>query len=263
MKLLKIAVFVVSTAAIVFSADLKKETLGKVSFPLGKNFVQSEGQVSWNPVKYRMPVYPNDKFKTLRSSRCEITFETKKVMRIGENSIVEVTRDDAGEHKVEMSKGMAWLSLFLPWGSSPIKMRTPQSVCAIRGTVYRLECDSNQTTYRCYKGEIGVTPVKEDGSLSDSTLKVTAGEELILVMNFEEYKKQQEKAFKDFEQNEMDEYQRFLEEDNKEFEDMKKQDWEDFQKMDDITFKQDNFDEKEDAAADWVQWNKDRDKVIR
>ena len=207
----------ISIAALIFSTLLAVEPgekpIGKVSFPIGKNYIQSDGQVSWNTLKYRTPVYDKDKIKTMRQSRCEITFQTKKVMRIGENSIVEITKDDAGEDHVTMSKGRAWLSLFLPKGKSPIKMRTPQSVCAIRGTVYRLECDSNQTTYRCYKGEIGVTPIKEDGTLSDSTLKVGAGEELILVMNFEEYKKQQEKAFQDFKQKEMDEFQRFMEQD--------------------------------------------------
>ena len=44
---------------------------------------------------------------------------------------------------------------------------------------------------------------------------------------------------------------------------MKKKDWDDFQKIDNLTFKQDKFDETEEASSDWVQWNKDRDSMIR
>jgi hypothetical protein len=261
--MMKMTVLSLITALFVTFGISQNNPLGKVSFQIGKNYIQSAGQLSWNGLKYKAPVYENDKIKTSKRSRSEITFETKKVLRVGERSIVEITKDDAGEDHVTMSKGLAWLSLFLPFGKSPIKIKTPQSVCAVRGTVYRLECDSNQTTYRCYKGEIGVTPVKEDGSLADSTLSVKAGEELILVMNFEEYKKLQEKQYQDFQQKEMDEFQRFMEQDQKAFEDMKKKDWDDFKKMDNLTYKQDKFDEKEDAASDWVQWNKDRDRSIR
>lgn len=251
---------------LIFAASLmaqQTKPVGKVTFPIGKNFVQGSAKKDWQKVKYNMLVYDKDKIKTGKQSRCEVTFQTRKVMRIGQNSIVEITRDKAGTEDVKMSKGLAWLSIFLPKGKSRLRVRTPSSVCAIRGTVYRLNCDSTQTTYRCYRGSLAVTPFKKDGkTLADSTFSVGAGEELILVMNFEEYKKLQEKEFKDFQDNEKDEYERFLEQDKNAFEDMVKQDLKDFKTMNDLGFKQSNFDQQKDMQSDWVKWNKELDKLI-
>ncbi len=250
-------------AGLMAQAD-EKNPLGKITFPLGDNYIQSQGTVKWKPVKYRMPVFEFDRIKTGSQSRCEITFETKKVLRIGERTIVEVTQDDAGTHEVKVDQGSAWLSLFLPWGKSKINVKTPSSVCAVRGTVYRLEADSNHTAYRCYKGTIAVTPFKEDGkTLADSTFEVNAGEELILVMNFEEYKKQQQKLWEDFKQKEMDDFERFKQQDQQQFEDMVKKDLEDFNKLNNMNYKQDKFDYEEDQKSDWVQWNMERDRLLQ
>jgi len=71
----------------------KNKSIGKVSFPIGENHIQAQGSVDWNKVRYFMPVNDRDKVKTGEKSRCEITFTNKKVMRIGANSVAEVTQD--------------------------------------------------------------------------------------------------------------------------------------------------------------------------
>ena len=242
----------------------KGKSIGKVTFPIGKNYVQGSGQTDWQKVRYNMLVQDRDKIKTGKESRCEITFKTRKVMRVGQNSIVEITKDKAGIEEVKMSKGLAWLSVFLPKGKGRLRVRTPSSVCAIRGTVYRLNCDSTQSTYRCYQGELAVTPFEKDGkTLSDSTFNVGAGEELILVMNFKEYKKMQEKKFQDFKDREQDEIERFMRQEQKEFDDMLEQDLADFKSINEMGFKQTTFNKEEDAKSDWVQWNKERDQQLK
>jgi hypothetical protein len=247
----------------IYAQEGKGDPIGKISFSLGKNYLQSAGDVKWSKAKYKTPIYDQDKIKTAKKTRCEVTFETKKVMRIGEKSIVEVRKDDAGEDEVEMKSGFAWLSIFLPKGKTKLNMRTPSSVCAIRGTVYRLECDENHTSYRCYEGTIAVRPFEKDGkTLSDSAFNINAGEELILVMNFEEYKKQQEKLIQDYKQKEMDDFQKFMEKDKEAFDNMVKSDMEAFKKMNDLNYKQEKFDLQEDMEDDWVKWNKERDRII-
>ncbi len=240
-----------------------QQALGKITFPIGQNFWQPSGEVQWNPVKYYQPVHDQDRIKTGKQSRCEITFTNKKVMRIGENSIVRITRDQMGNEEVEMSRGRAWISLFLK-GISRIVVKTPTSVCAVRGTVYRLESDSNQTSYRCYEGELAITPFKKDRSgLADTSITLGAGEELILVMNFEEYKKQQQKAFEDFQQKEMEEFEQFMKQDQQQFEEMVQKDLEEFKQMQGIAYKKSTFDQQADMNSDWVQWNKERDRLFK
>jgi len=259
----KLLILVIITAFTIPVWAQSKKSIGKVSFPIGKNFIQSKGSVDWNKVRYFMPVYDMDKVKTEEDARCEVTFTNKKVMRIGANSVAEITRDDSGVEEVKMSKGLAWLSIFLPKGTSKLRVRTPSSVCAIRGTVYRLDCDNVQTTYRCYEGTIKVTPFKKDGqTLADSSFSINRGEELIVVSDFEEYKKLQEKEIEDYEKSEMEEFEKFQEQDEADFDNMVESELKEFEEMDNISFKRSKFDEQKDAASDWVQWNKERDNLI-
>jgi len=240
------------------------KSLGKITFYMGDIKLQQAGNVKWSNATFNTGVSQSDKVKTDRQSRCEVTFTTKKVMRVGEKSIVEITKDKAGTEEITMKKGSAWLSLFLPWGKSKFRMKTPSSVCSIRGTVYRLDSDENQTTYRCYEGTIAVTPFQEDGTTpGDSTFEIGAGEELILVMNFEEYKKQQEKAIEDFKRKEMEDFEKFKQQDQQQFDDMLKKDAEDFKKINNLNYKRTSFDRSEDMKSDWVQWNMERDKLLK
>ncbi len=239
--------------------------IGKVTFPIGDDFLQKVNELQWSPVQYYMPIHDKDRIKTGKQSRCEITFTTKKVMRIGENSIVQIKTDDRGTEKVEMSKGRAWISLFLPKGTSNLFVKTPTSVCAIRGTVYRLESDSNKTTYRCYQGKLEITPMKKDRSgLADTSIAVDAGEELILVMNFQQYKKQQEREFQDYKKKQMNEFEQFKKKDSQDFQKMVEKDLANFKRMQQgVAFKKNQFDQKADANSDWVQWNKERDRLLQ
>lgn len=255
---------IILTGTIIF-AQGSGEKLGKVSFSIGKYAMQKPGQSKWKTAAFiNVPVHHNDKLKTEKESRCEITFDTKKVMRIGQNSIVEITKDDAGVEEVEMKKGRAWLAIFWGKGKSDIRVKTPSSVCAVRGTVYRLDCDTNHTAYRCYEGALSITPFKEDGTtLADSTFQVEAGEELILVMDFEEYKKQQEREYREFIEKDLDEFERFKMQDQQQFQDMVEKDMADFKRMNNIDFKQSKFDREEDKKLDWVRWNNERDRLLR
>lgn len=250
---------------VLMSFGFAQRSVGKITFPIGDNFLQHVGDTQWNPVQYYMPVFNKDRVKTGKQSRCEITFSNKKVMRIGENSIVEIKADEAGTEKVEMSRGRAWISLFLPKGTSHLIVKTPTSVCAIRGTVYRLDSDSNKTEYRCYQGELEITPMKKDRSgLADTSIAVGPGEELILIMNFEQYKKQQEKEFRDYQKQQMNEFEQFKKKDQQDFQKMVEQDLADFKRMKaGLAFKKDQFDQQADANSDWVQWNKERDKLLQ
>ena len=190
-----------------------KDSMGYISLPLGRVYLQNQKGNDWNSVTVKMQVYEKDKVKTLDKSRCEISLVNERILRIGEKTIVEILLELGGSDKFVLESGKAWINIFLTNSNRQITIRTPTAVCAIRGTIYRLSCDLNHSNYRVYEGSIAVTPLKEDGKeLEDSTFYVNAGEELTLVKNFEEYKREQEEAFKRFEEGELDEFERFFRE---------------------------------------------------
>jgi len=140
---------------------------------LGKVFLQGEKADNWVKAGFKDTVLINEKVKTLAKSRCEILIRNKIILRIGEMAIVELRNNSNGDEDVTLEAGKIWVNLFFNQNRRNINVRTPTSVCAIRGTVYRLDCNPNFTTYRVYKGSIAVIPVDVKGNLiSDTTFTV-------------------------------------------------------------------------------------------
>lgn len=240
------------------------EYVGYISLPLGRVYLQKVDGIDWSNAPVKMQVYEKDKVKTLEKSRCEISLVNRRIFRIGEKTIVELVLQLGGGEDFLITSGKAWINIFFPDPNRQITIRTPTAVCAIRGTVYRLSCDLNHSNYRVYEGSIAVTPLKDDGKeLEDSTFHVKAGEEFTIVKNFEEYKRQQEEAFKKFEERELDEFERFFWEEQEEFEEYDKKDLEAFEQFKSFHYALTKFDQTKDQKIDWVRWNLERDEKVK
>ena len=115
---------------------------------------------------------------------------------------IEIKENISGIDKVKIEDGDIWLAHLLPeTENSAIEIETPSSACSIRGTVYRLSCDTNHTTYRCYKGTIIVKPITAINQTNQTkTFSIGKGEELILVNDFMEYINKQKSEFNAFHQ---------------------------------------------------------------
>jgi len=254
------------------------ERLAYISLPLGSVHVQKPNSAEWVKAALNMPLFEGDRVRTLEKSRCEITFADKKVMRIDENALVELVRGDA-QNNVSASAGKLWIRFITQGsGSGAFKVRTPTSVCAIRGTVYHLDCDSIHTRYRVYDGNIEIHPAKNE-ALTDKSFSIARGEEMILVSNFEEYKKEQEKKFKEYMdrdrekteeymRREQDAENRFINQDQEKFQKFAQEGdpWKElqkelaaFQSCGSFHYHIQKFDFKNEAQNDWIQWNLQRD----
>ena len=113
--------------------------------------------------------------------------------------------------------GHAWLTDFSKKRSTT-RVRTPTAVAAIRGTVFRIDCDNNQSTINVYTGMVDVSPLKEDGiTPEDTTITVEAGEKFVIVKNLEEYLEQEKKALQQFKNKEKNDFNSFINRELEEF----------------------------------------------
>ncbi|MBC8485695.1 MAG: FecR domain-containing protein [Bacteroidetes bacterium] len=238
------------------------QSVGFVSLPLGEVLLQRNNQIDWKDAEFKMSVFEKDKVKTLQKSRCEIRLSNRRLLRIGENALIELKNRSGYEESIEVKSGKMWLNILLGSNDESFKVITPTSVCAIRGTIYRLSCDSIYTNYRVYKGVIAVNPTDEEGGLVDTTFVVNSGEELTLVNNFEEYKKRQEKAIDEFIKRELNEYEKYRMEQEESFSEWERKDTESFQQFKSFHYTSNKFDLEKDRQSDWVKWNLDRDSIL-
>lgn len=257
----KITLFPVILLFLVLSVSAEESTyIGKVTYISGKGYVKASGQDRWAELKTDMDVHNLDSIKTGSRSRCEISFQKKKVIRIDENTDIRITNDMTGSDKVTISRGDIWLSVHLPDMQSAIKLETPSTACSIRGTVYRLTYNENLTIYKCYQGKIEVESlISKEKTLPEKSYPVTENEELVIVIDFEKYKQQERQAYLNYLRETKGHFEQFKEQQKNEFQKMFEKEQAEFQKMDGFFIRHRKFDKEKDMAVNWVKWNMERD----
>lgn len=234
---------------------------GKITLPLGRVYVQAKDDKNWEKANFNRNMFINEKVRTEKKSRCEVKLDIKKVLRIGQETTVSLIKTETNNPSVHIESGQAWLT-DLSKKRNVTSIRTPTAVAAIRGTVFRIDCDDNQSTINVYEGMVDVSPLKDDGiTPEDKTFSIGAGEKFVVVKNFEEYMKQQEEALKEFQKKDEDDFQAFLNRENQAFKKAVQIDKEDFEKFQSVHIVKTKIDKKKDRS-DWVNWNKKRDKKI-
>ncbi|MBN2355169.1 FecR domain-containing protein [candidate division KSB1 bacterium] len=241
---LMIGVIMVSVLVINFAMAAAKQ-IGVVSFILGGPDdiqVQHADQTSWEPVKFKMPILDGDLLKSKAESRCEVKLHDGTVIRIGEKTTFHFTEVNISkklrEAKTEMHAGQVWVNLPKDKSSkNTFQIKAPTAVCAVRGTIYRVDADS---TTKCvvYDGAVNVGPVTFWGR---SMPRTPSGVEPYPVPGPTQISGPYEVSLEQWQQI-VKGYQIVVRQDGK--------------------FAKDKVDEEKDAALDWVRWNKEKDAQL-
>jgi hypothetical protein len=223
----------------------KENAIGTVSFLIGgPNDVQIKHKElqDWSPAKLNTSVLSGDAMQTKQESRCEVKLLDGSVIRIGENTLFEFTEASISKStknvKSELKKGQVWSNLTKVKSKEGFQIKAPTAVCAVRGTIYRVDADS---TTKClvYDGSVYVGPVGfwgqplQRGNKSLQPIQVPGPQQV--PGPYEVSLDQWISIVKG--------YQIEVRADGK--------------------FASSRFDEKRDAELDWVRWNLERDAQIR
>jgi hypothetical protein len=221
------------------------KSIGTFSFILGGPQdvqVKAKGVSIWSPAKLGLAVNSGDAVKTLKESRCEVKLLDASVIRIGEMTQFEFTEAaiSAEQRKVkaELKTGQVYVNLNTKTSSkSSFQIKAPTAVCAVRGTIYRVDGDST-THCTVYDGTVDVGPAK----LWGQTIKREGA-------SLQPYQVPGPSQVPG-------PYEVSLEQ------------WVQIVKGFQITVRKDGkfaksqFDQTKDANQDWVKWNKELDKKI-
>ena len=140
----------------------QNEPIAKISFFSGN--VKVKIDTLWKDAELNMDLSQKDSIKTGKDSRMEITFFNHGIIRLDENSLLEICElikvDDSLISKVKLVIGNIWVHLKgLLAGKDEFETNTPTAVASVRGTIYRMDVREDITTdVYVYKGKVEIKP---------------------------------------------------------------------------------------------------------
>ena len=134
-----------------------------VSQMVGQVEVRSTGAASWRAARVGMPVKVGWDIRTYVESSADLVFASGTVLKIGENSVVTVSKA-SGDGKssstnVKVSTGLLLANVKkLTSTKSSFEFETPTAVASIRGTSLGINVGKNGTSIDVYEGLVMVRP---------------------------------------------------------------------------------------------------------
>lgn len=233
------------------------EFIGKITLILGKVYVKSSLDSSWSIAKLNSNVSQNTILKTAKRSRAEISVNSSQIIRIGENTVTQITKE-LNRVQVKSDRGKTWLNVIL-FGDQDFIIKTPTAVAAIRGTVYRVNCDSSSSMFRVYEGTVAVRP---GDTTADSVFLVTKGKEFVLTRDVDAYIKSEKQAIQNYTEDQEALFNEFRKQEQEQLLEYQQKDRQAFNQFNDMNFRLMDFDAAKDSLNDWVRWNLALDSLV-
>jgi hypothetical protein len=225
---------------------VERQPVGKITFPLGNVLILSEGETRFRKATYNLPVVNGDKVETKKQSRCEITYNDGSIVRVDEQTLYTVERANMDKDQTvvesKLSIGKLWANIKkLVKGRDSWKLKSPAAVVAVRGTIYRMNAGADSSTQvLVYDGNVEVSPAQtgaEQGGMGavpgkprqvQGPVQVQGPTQVSLGQWLEIVRAQQQIVIRP-----------------------------------DGSYAKSDFNLQEDAKLEWVQWNQQRDELLK
>ncbi len=196
------------------------------------------------PVSLKMEVLRGDVVNTGAESRLEITLLDRSILRIGELTELEINEAvfEKRSKKVDakLKKGKIWANVSkLSGRNDEFQVTAPTAVCAVRGTIYRIQADS-ATTVLVYDGSVNVGPTWKGARTPEEA--APRGLQPVEIPAPYEIPPPYEVSLDEWIEI-VAGFQISVRADRK--------------------YAKSRFDAEADAALEWVRWNRDRDMILR
>jgi len=170
-KFSKITLALIALAAFGF-IGLQQSTappaIGKITFMLGGAgdvAIRHLHDTRWIAARFKMDIFKGDQLRTVAESRCEIKLADGSIIRLGENSTFDFGESNLSKYSrqvdASLKKGKIWANVTKSFAAAnKFEVKSPTAVCAIRGTIYRIDTDST-TRVGVYEGRVDVGPTND------------------------------------------------------------------------------------------------------
>lgn len=145
---------------------------GRIEDITGTAEIKKAGRTFYSAARIGMSVYPGDEIRTNATSKVIIILEKAAITSIGPNSklvIEDVQKNNETRMvkiKIGLPRGELWSEVGrLKTKNSNFTVSTPTAVTGVRGTVFRIqvESESKETSIAVLAGKVGVSSLKIPG----------------------------------------------------------------------------------------------------
>jgi len=142
--------------------------IGRINFMLGGAgdvAIRRLNDTRWIAARLKMDIFKGDQLRTVAESRCEVKLSDGSIIRIGENSVFDFAGSTLSKSSrqvdASLKKGSIWANVTRAFAANnKFEVKSPTAVCAIRGTIYRMDTDST-TRVGVYEGKVDIGPTTD------------------------------------------------------------------------------------------------------
>lgn len=163
MKLIScLFVFLILGSAVqVGAADLPSDA-GVITYVKGTAQKKAPAEEDWEKAKENTRLASGDKVKTMEKTRAEIRLEAGKVIRLDENTTIDLVKlVEESQNKIEMDvkmeQGNLWAKVSKLGENMDFRVESPIAGASVRGTTFRVGVAlDGSTTLNVYEGAVEV-----------------------------------------------------------------------------------------------------------
>ncbi|MBE0304571.1 FecR family protein [Leptospira interrogans] len=158
---IRILFLIILLSAIASSITLLSQETenAKVSFLLGKSYVQKSGKSSWEPLKPNDFLEEGDLISTGNGSRITVHYKGSE-FKIQQNSKVKLSNlpEKSKRGVLEVNQGFAWFKIVNLKGKK-FEVTTPNSTAGVRGTSFSAFYDpkTRESSFCTCKGKVSIS----------------------------------------------------------------------------------------------------------
>ncbi len=147
--------FILASGATGAVADAQRA--GEVTFLVGEVSIKVDDK-QWSPAAIGAPVFQGVSVLTGKDSSCEITLADSSIIRMDADTEQLIEKADFSvERKVSLftRAGRLWLNARKIIGrNDEFSVHSDKAVCAVRGTVFRVDTVQEETKIAVYEGKV-------------------------------------------------------------------------------------------------------------
>lgn len=141
-------------------------SVGRVSFFVGVVELQTGQEAPWTAVPLNQELRSGQRVRTGPESRAELLFDDGSVVRLGEESLLDLSElsidDQRLQGRAELLLGRLWSTL-KKLGERGLEVKSPTAVMAVRGTTFRADARADDTVQLwVYQGRVDVNRRQQD-----------------------------------------------------------------------------------------------------
>lgn len=143
-------------------AEEPRAATGTITYVKGVAQKKGTNGADWEKAKENTPLIQGDKVKTLEKTRAEIKLEAGKVIRLDENTTVDLVKlfeesRNRVDTDIKIEQGNLWAKVSKLGENAELKVESPIAGASIRGTTFRVGVALDSSTQlNVYEGAVEV-----------------------------------------------------------------------------------------------------------